>query len=129
MKSPFVIAQELDEEAILEFKNKTEGMGSFEEKVARNIEGSVAEIGRSKDYDLIVVGRGRFPSTMVAALAERTAEHAELGPIGDILASAGHGMHSSVLVVQQHDVVHSDVVPVFKVVKGDNGSSSSSNVA
>ncbi|KAL6336796.1 hypothetical protein AAG906_036110 [Vitis piasezkii] len=37
-------------------------------------------------------GQGSIPSTMVAELAERQAEHAELGPIGDILASSGQGL-------------------------------------
>lgn len=109
-----------------EFRRKTEGQVTFEEKAVSNIEESVVEIGRSKDYDLIVVGRGRFPSAMVADLAERSAEHSELGPIGDILSSAGDGMVSSVLVMQQHDEVHSDMVPVSKVVNGENTLTSSS---
>lgn len=63
-----------------------------------------------------MVGKGRFPSTMVASLAERPAEHAELGPIGDMLTSAGNGIVSSVLVIQQHDVAHAEEAPVSKVV-------------
>jgi len=51
---------------------------------------------------------------MVAELAVRPAEHPELGPIGDTLASAGHGVASSVLVVQQHDV-NAHEVPVSVV--------------
>ena len=74
-------------------------------------------IGRSGDYDLIVVGKGRFPSKMVAELAYRQAEHAELGPIGDILASPGHGVVSSVLVIQQHDLAHAKEAPVSKAVR------------
>ncbi|CAK9188586.1 unnamed protein product [Ilex paraguariensis] len=65
----------------------------------------VLAIGRSGDYDLIIVGKGRRPSIMVADLVDRPAEHAELGPIGDVLASSGQGIVSSVLVVQQHDMV------------------------
>jgi hypothetical protein len=53
---------------------------------------------------------------MVAELAEREAEHAELGPIGDILTSStGHKMVSSVLVIQQHDVALTEDVPMYKV--------------
>lgn len=62
----------------------------------------VLAIGARGEYDLLVVGSGRRPSTMVAALADRAAEHPELGPVGDVLASSGRGIASSVLVVQQH---------------------------
>jgi hypothetical protein len=79
----------------------------------------VLAIGRSGDYDLIFVGKGRFPSTMIAELAYRQAEHAELGPIGDILASSGHGVVSSVLVIQQHDSAHAKEAPVSKVVHSE----------
>ncbi|RVW98763.1 Cation/H(+) antiporter 20 [Vitis vinifera] len=78
---------------------------------------------KSGDYDLVVVGKGRFPSTMVAELAERQAEHAELGPIGDILASSGQGIASSVLVIQQHDIAHAEEVPVSKVVNSKDATS------
>ncbi|KAB5551818.1 hypothetical protein DKX38_009129 [Salix brachista] len=50
-------------------------------------------------------------------LAYRQAEHAELGPIGDILASSGHGVVSSVLVIQQHDLDHAKEAPVSKAVR------------
>ncbi|KAG9445137.1 hypothetical protein H6P81_016477 [Aristolochia fimbriata] len=96
---------ELDDASVEEFRRKTEeSSAGFEEKATHNVEAGVIEIGRSGDYELLVVGRGRFPSAMVADLARRSAEHAELGPVGDILASSGHGIVSSVLVVQQHNV-------------------------
>ncbi|KAF7804562.1 cation/H(+) antiporter 20-like [Senna tora] len=107
--------QELDETAVEELRNKWEGMVAYIEMIASNVVEDVMAIGRGGTYDLIVVGRGRFPSTMVAGLAERQAEHAELGPIGDILASSGNGVESSVLVIQQHDVAHAEEAPVSKV--------------
>ncbi|XP_043698646.1 cation/H(+) antiporter 20-like [Telopea speciosissima] len=113
--------KELDEMAVAEFRRRWEGMAEYTEKMASNnnniVEGVVA-IGRSGQYELIVVGKGRFPSTMVADLAERSAEHPELGPIGDVLASSSHGVVSSVLVIQQHDVVHANETPVCKIVDG-----------
>ncbi|CAK7356091.1 unnamed protein product [Dovyalis caffra] len=112
--------KDLDETAIAEFRSKWEGTVEFTEKVASNIVEGVLAIGRGGDYDLIVVGKGRFPSTMVAELAERQAEHAELGPIGDILASSGHGVMSSVLVIQQHDLAHKDEAQVSKVVHAES---------
>ncbi|KAJ6699958.1 CATION/H + ANTIPORTER [Salix purpurea] len=104
--------KELDETAMAEFKSKWEGTVEYTENAVNNIVEAVLAIGRSGDYDLIVVGKGRFPSKMVAELAYRQAEHAELGPIGDILASSGHGVVSSVLVIQQHD---------FSPCKGGSG--------
>lgn len=108
--------KDLDETAIAEFKSKWEGTVEYTENVVSNIVEGVLAIGRSGDYDLIFVGKGRFPSTMVAELAYRQAEHAELGPIGDILASSGHGVVSSVLVIQQHDLAHAKEAPVSNVV-------------
>lgn len=94
-------------------------MADYTEKVTSSIVEGVLTLGRSGDYDLIIVGKGRFPSKMVAELADRQAEHAELGPIGDILASSGQGVVSSVLVVQQHDMAHAEETPVAKIVQSD----------
>ncbi|KAJ6380971.1 hypothetical protein OIU77_029800 [Salix suchowensis] len=109
--------KELDETAMAEFKSKWEGTVEYTENEVSNIVEAVLAIGRSGDYDLIVVGKGRFPSKMVAELAYRQAEHAELGPIGDILASSGHGVVSSVLVIQQHDIAHAKEAPVSNAVR------------
>lgn len=74
----------------------------------------VVSIGKEGGYDLIVVGKGRVPSSMVAKLADRAAEHAELGPVGDILASSGRGIVSSILVIQQHEGgAHTEETPVL----------------
>ncbi|KAL4346897.1 hypothetical protein GQ457_17G007990 [Hibiscus cannabinus] len=74
-------------------------MVEYTEKTSSNIVEDVLGVGQCGDYDLIVVGKGRFPSPMVA---EGQAEHLELGPIGDLLASPGRRILSSVLVIQQH---------------------------
>lgn len=112
-----------------DFRRRWNGTVEYTERVANNIEEAVQALGRSGDYDLIVVGKGRFPSTMVAELADRHAEHAELGPIGDILSSSNSGIVSSVLVVQQHDMAHAEEVPVDKVVEGEaSGHDASSQV-
>ncbi|KAK3226417.1 hypothetical protein Dsin_006279 [Dipteronia sinensis] len=108
--------KELDETAVAEFKSKWDGVADYTEKKTSNIVEGVLTIGQSSDYDLVVVGKGRFPSNMVAELADRQAEHAELGPIGDILTSSGQGVVSSVLVVQQHDMIHADEAPVAKIM-------------
>ncbi|PSR98253.1 Cation/H(+) antiporter like [Actinidia chinensis var. chinensis] len=108
--------KELDERVAAEFRSKWDGVVEYVEKVASNIVDGVLAIGRCGDYNLVVVGKGRFPSSMVAQLADRQAEHAELGPIGDLLASSGQGIVSSVLVVQQHDMAHTEEVPVSKIL-------------
>lgn len=96
------------------FRSKSNEMVEYVEKVSENIVEEVIVIGSSGDYDLIIVGKGRFPSNMVAGLAERQAEHAELGPIGDVLTSS-ENVVSSVMVIQQHDVASVDDAPVYKV--------------
>lgn len=109
--------QELDEKAMEEFRSKCGEKVKYIEKGSGNVVEEVVALGESVDYDLIIIGKGRFPSTMVAELAERPAEHAELGPIGDILTSSttGHKMVSSVLVIQQHDVAITEDAPMYKV--------------
>ncbi|GLJ05841.1 hypothetical protein SUGI_0026460 [Cryptomeria japonica] len=72
-----------------------------EQQISNTVE-SVLSIGKSNEYNLILVGIGRFPSPLVADLADRTAECAELGPIGDLLASSTIQITASVLVIQQH---------------------------
>ncbi|KAL6624807.1 hypothetical protein ACP70R_032128 [Stipagrostis hirtigluma subsp. patula] len=111
--------KELDEAAVAEFRQRMGALVRFEERVvAGNVIEEVVAIGKSREYGLVVVGKGRLPSPMVAQLAVRPAEHPELGPIGDALASSGHGVTSSVLVVQQHDTSNADEVPVSVVVDG-----------
>ncbi|XVF55307.1 hypothetical protein PTKIN_Ptkin06aG0026700 [Pterospermum kingtungense] len=111
--------KELDEGAMTEFRNKWDGQVEFIEKTDNVVE-EVLGLGQCGDYDLIVVGKGRVPSPMVAKLADRQAEHAELGPIGDLLASSNRRVLSSVLVIQQHDMAHAEETPVSKVVD-ENG--------
>jgi ATP:corrinoid adenosyltransferase len=114
--------KELDEAVLAEFRQRTATLVRFEERVVVGNSSSVMEevvaIGRSREYGLVVVGKGRLPSPMVAQLAVRPAEHPELGPIGDALASSGHGVTASVLVVQQHDMTNADEVPVSVLVDG-----------
>ncbi|KAK1421104.1 hypothetical protein QVD17_23209 [Tagetes erecta] len=104
--------KELDEKAMDDFQKKWEGMVEYKENKGTNIIEHVLTIAKSGEYDLIVVGKARVPTTMVARLSDRQPEHAELGPIGDLLASSNHGIVSSVLVVQQCVKVDSDEVSV-----------------
>jgi len=88
----------------------------YEEQVISNTVNSVLATAKNNKYDLFLVGRGRLPSPLVADLADRTADCPELGPIGDLLASSIVPISASVLVIQQHDVIHTDEVPFSKNV-------------
>lgn len=92
----------------------------YEEQVISNTVDSVLTIGKSNKYNLFLVGRGRLPSPLVADLADRTADSPELGPIGDLLASPTVPINASVLVIQQHDVIHTDEVPFSKNINSTN---------
>ncbi|KAF2592170.1 hypothetical protein F2Q70_00043828 [Brassica cretica] len=107
---------ELDEGALEDFMSKWKDLVEYKEKEPNNTIEEILSIGQSQDFDLIVVGRGRSPSVEVAALAERQAEHPELGPIGDVLASSNNHVIPSVLVVQQHNKAHVEEITVSKIV-------------
>ncbi|MCO5609010.1 hypothetical protein L7F22_063230 [Adiantum nelumboides] len=82
------------------------GIISYEEREVQNTMSARAELGTIRDFNLVVVGRGRRPSPLVARLAsERYDEFPELGPVGDLLLSQCHDSHSSILVIQQYDPV------------------------
>lgn len=110
--------QELDEGALEDFKNKWKEVVEYDEKEPPNIIQEILSIGQGKDFDLILVGRARLPLAEVAALAERRqAEHPELGPVGDVLASSINHIIPSVLVVQQHNKGHVEEIEVSKIAK------------
>ncbi|KAM0948255.1 putative cation/H+ exchanger, sodium/solute symporter superfamily [Dioscorea sansibarensis] len=96
--------KELDNAAVEEFRRRTEGRMRYEERSVRSAFEVVVGIGRSGVYELVVVGKGQSPCTMVAKLGGGTAEQGELGLVGDALTSSVHRVVSSVLVVQKHDV-------------------------
>ncbi|KAL6987557.1 hypothetical protein U1Q18_013303 [Sarracenia purpurea var. burkii] len=96
--------KELDDSAVAGFQKKWNGMAEYVETVTNSIVEAVLVIGRSREYELLIVGKGQFPPAMVAQLAEYEAEHVELGPVGDLLASSGNGIVPSVLVIQQHNL-------------------------
>lgn len=63
---------------------------------------SVREFARSYHHDIILVGRSRRPTPLVASLAHPShPEYNELGLVGDVLMAAD--VRASVLVFQQYD--------------------------
>lgn len=93
------LEKELNEATLTEFRRQN-GSIKYMEVVVGNIKETVAGIGQSRDYDLVIVGKGHHPSTIVAELAHNQPEHTELGPIGGTIASSSHGILCSVLVIQ-----------------------------
>ncbi len=70
---------------------------------------------KTNAFDLVLVGRSRRPTPIVARLLHRHAHCSELGPIGDALVDPQ--IRASVLVFQQHD-------PVLQAVHGFSSSDS-----
>ncbi|PNY07172.1 cation H(+) antiporter 20-like protein [Trifolium pratense] len=108
--------KELDEVAVNEFKTKWLGAVEYIENDTANIADEILAIGRVKEYELVIVGKGhQLPdSTMMIDIKDSHLEHAELGPIGDLLTSSGQGITSSVLVIQdqdQHFTDSSETIP------------------
>ncbi|KAI5067140.1 hypothetical protein GOP47_0017668 [Adiantum capillus-veneris] len=80
------------------------GLISYEEREVQNTMFAIAEIAAIREFNLVIVGRGRRPSPLVARLAsERSDEFPELGPVGQLLLLHCHDNHASILVIQQHD--------------------------
>ncbi|KAF7804561.1 Cation/H(+) antiporter 20 [Senna tora] len=116
------IEKELDDVAITEFKTKWGGSVEFIEKDGSNMKEEVLAIGKAKEYELVIVGKGehRLGSTMMANLDDPQLEHAELGPIGDLLSSVGQGMASSVLIIQNQYQENSNEA-THKIMAKDKG--------
>ena len=98
--------------AISEFRSKHESVDYIEAN-AGDITQEVLTIGKAKEYELVIVGKGQqhhlqSQTTTVASISDFQGEHPELGTIGDILTSSGQGMTSSVLVVQDQYLVNSN---------------------
>ncbi|GLT38899.1 hypothetical protein SLA2020_131150 [Shorea laevis] len=92
--------QDLNEAAVSQFRQRWDANIQYEEKAVSNVEEGVLAVGQSQEYELLVVGNGMSRSTMVSGHNHN--EHAELGPIGNILASSDSRIRASVLVIQQY---------------------------
>ncbi|KAH6798442.1 cation/H+ exchanger 20 [Perilla frutescens var. frutescens] len=104
---------EQDEASLAEFKEKWDGTVSFIERETSNIMHELLALAQSAEFELIVVGKGRFPRAVAAAAAAAAADvdnqqvgYEELGQIGGMLASSPRRISTSLLVVQQHESAH-----------------------
>ncbi|KAJ0969141.1 hypothetical protein J5N97_022018 [Dioscorea zingiberensis] len=68
--------------------------------------------------ELFIVGRAELRWSLVTAGMSDWVEHADLGPVGDVLAASDFSTSASVLVIQQHDnrkdmkVIDDDFLPM-----------------
>ncbi|XP_061358675.1 cation/H(+) antiporter 20-like isoform X2 [Gastrolobium bilobum] len=112
--------KELDEVAVNDFKTKWLGTVEYIEKDTRNITEEVLTIGKANEYELVIVGKGQQllgSTTMVTNINDSRHEYAELGPIGDLLTCSDHGIKSSVLVIQDHDLINSNETSLEKTAR------------
>ncbi|GMH30080.1 hypothetical protein Nepgr_031923 [Nepenthes gracilis] len=94
--------KELDEEELAGFLMRWGKMVEYSVRMAKDMVEEVVSIGQRGEYDLIIAGKGRSASKMVAAQLVEHQVYPELGPIGDLLASSNHQILSSVLIVGAH---------------------------
>ncbi|KAG8374313.1 hypothetical protein BUALT_Bualt11G0118700 [Buddleja alternifolia] len=111
--------QERDETTILDFIRRWDSVVSYVEKESNNIVKELLAIAQSTEFELIIVGKGKFPRAMTAEMANHQVDYEELGPIGGLLASSRHGITSSILVIQQHDSPHEGHNPRLKGFGGE----------
>ncbi|KAH7440341.1 hypothetical protein KP509_04G103000 [Ceratopteris richardii] len=77
---------------------------SYEETTVNEPIGFALTMARMEDLSLLIVGRGRKPSPLLASFAGKHAVYPELGPVGEALTvTALSEIGCSLLVVQQHD--------------------------
>lgn len=109
--------------AVSEFKTKWLGSVEYIEKGTCNITEEVLTIGRAKEYELVIVGKGQqqlLDSTMMTNIKDYRHEHAELGPIGDLLTSSGQGIATSVVVIQDQHLMNSSEITLRKTATTDS---------
>ncbi|XVE61853.1 hypothetical protein DITRI_Ditri06bG0072300 [Diplodiscus trichospermus] len=95
--------KEMDEYVVAEFIRKWEGSIKYEEKAVSNVAEAALAIEQSREYKLVVVGKGHLPSSTQSD-DDDYIELAELGQIGDVLAS-DTATSSSILVIQQQNAL------------------------
>ncbi|XP_049408241.1 cation/H(+) antiporter 20 [Solanum stenotomum] len=98
------VERTLDDSTIAEFKMKWGKQIVYSEKEANNLVNEVLEIGKSGEFELMIIGnnKSKFPQGIMAKLFdEQQLNNSEFGPLANLLASSDKGIKSSVLVIQQ----------------------------
>lgn len=102
--------KELDNAVLMDFKKKWNGVVEYTDKVTINLVKEVQAIGQRGEFELVIVGKGRFSPAVTVELANYRPEFDELGHIGDMISSLDEA-NCSVLVIQQHDSVQDHKIP------------------
>ncbi|KAH0737037.1 hypothetical protein KY290_035742 [Solanum tuberosum] len=100
------VERTLDDSTIAEFKMKWDKQIVYSEKEASNLVNEVLEIGKSGEFELMIIGnnKSKFPQGIMEKLFdEQQLNNSEFGPLANLLASSDKGIKSSVLVIQQQE--------------------------
>ncbi|KAK8960075.1 Cation/H(+) antiporter 15 [Platanthera guangdongensis] len=103
--------EEMDDEAVEEFRSRGEGLDRVEYREEEVEEGAeTVRLMKEMDgiCDLVIVGRGEGRVSPFTSGLEIWSEYPELGVLGDVLASPDFGGSVSVMVVQQRSTVAGD---------------------
>lgn len=92
-----------------DFRRKWNGEVEYVEKVTGSLVNEMQAIAQA-EFELVIVGQGRFSPAVTAELVNCRPEFEELGHIGDLISS-GEGMKCSLLVIQQHNSTQEDKIP------------------
>ncbi|XP_027099540.1 cation/H(+) antiporter 20-like [Coffea arabica] len=103
--------QELDDSIFIDFRRKWTGEIEFVEKETHNLINEVKAIGQGGEFELVIVGQGRFPPAVLAELEDSRPEFDELGHVGDLIYSLGEAVKCSLLVIKQNDSVKDNKMP------------------
>ncbi|KAK7284210.1 hypothetical protein RJT34_18952 [Clitoria ternatea] len=112
--------KELDEEALNELKTKWIGSVEYIEKEVTNIAEEVLSIGKGKEYELLIVGKQQQIESRMLTNIDFRPEHDELGPMGDLLASSGNGITSSVLVIQDQCLINPNETTLVETARAES---------
>ncbi|XP_027095366.1 cation/H(+) antiporter 20-like [Coffea arabica] len=103
--------QELDDSIFMDFRREWTGEIEFVEKETHNLINEVKAIGQGGEFELVIVGQGRFPPAVLAELEDSRPEFDELGHVGDLIYSLGEAVKCSLLVIKQNDSVKDNKMP------------------
>ncbi|CDP11005.1 unnamed protein product [Coffea canephora] len=105
--------QELDDSMFIDFRRKWTGETEFVEKETHNLINEVKAIGQGGEFELVIVGKGRFPTAVLAELEDSRPEFDELGHVGGLIYSLGEAVKCSLLVIQQNDSVKDNKITML----------------
>lgn len=101
----------MDDSIFIDFRRKWTGKIEVVEKETHNLISEVKAIGQEGEFELVIVGQGRFPPAVIAELEVSRPEFDELGHVGDLIYSLGEAVKCSLLVIRQNESVKENKMP------------------